>query len=663
MWKEFLKMNNINSRILSTITEELKYDKPTKVQFEVIPRFVHNKDVIVKACTGSGKTIAYLVPLLQMVLKYFEEKEKEHQDSKYSYFTPKEGKVQEENKLEQIEVNNDLGIIAIILIPTRELGTQVYDVLLKFQSALSNIKTALLLGGKKLEIDSNKFKDFTPNIIVSTPGRLSDLDKQIGINFRNLQVLIFDEADKMLELGLKPELSYLLSKFNKTRRTGLFSATMNSQVDNIVLTGMRNPIYIDVQIKSDNIEDNFIKSLTNQSKELINVIDDYSNRLSEIKSISQEIPKQLDNYYILIESYRDKLPTLINLLYHSIQKGKKVMVFFATCNSVEYYTIIIGKMFKALYKDKIKEENLFKLHSKISNKKRKKEYLNFLNSKSGVLLTTDLSSRGIDVPDLDIVVQVDPPKNEEVFVHRVGRTARVGKKGESYLVLLDNHEKNFLNYLQAKSISLKKKEISEFGNEEDNKLELALKESDTNEKSNNLNLRSCEKLMFDYNTSDKWIYDKAVKAFVSFVKFYSENDLKYIFDVKLLDVGDLAKSFQLLRLPRIKEILGKKIKGFENNAINPKDLKYLDSNIKSQMNEKAKKIEMLRESKEIRKQIVDIQKDAKNSRTKKDKKKAKKESNIQEWEDFANEEKLFKQFKKGKITKEEYDKLFMKTSK
>lgn len=780
MWKEFIDKHNLDSSILSVVNNVLKFEKPTKVQNEVIPKFTKNKDVIVKACTGSGKTAAYLIPIVEMLLKYLKDKEKEHKEDSTTYFTKEnEDKNDISNDTPKLLHNkNSYGILSVILIPTRELGTQVYSQLLKFKSILKGLETALVIGGKKLEYDVNKFNPTKPNIIVATPSRLCDIDKEINLSFNNVQVLVFDEADKMLELGLKPELSYLIGKFNKQRRTGLFSATMNSQMENIILTGMRNPVYIDVQINSDKLSDNFISNLNDnednddcngKGEKLITVIDDYFNRLSEIKSISQEIPKQLDNYYISIGSFNEKIPILVSIIIDKIKEGKKVMVFMATCNSVDYFNIIITKILenyfglnlkenldeldndhdneevddienkvsflindddasdnedlelkeevnneiensnsnnkivglvntatnnnitKKLVNNKFKDSLIYKLHSKISNKKRKKEYNGFVRAKKGVMLTTDLSSRGIDIPDLDVIIQYDPPKNEEAFVHRVGRTARVGKKGESYLFLLDNQEKQFLTYLHAKNIRIKEKTIDTvffdttlFGEDiKEINTKIACQEikdknkintnahNNTNTNSNNNNNAAISKIlpyfnnfMFIQNTSDKWIYDKAVKVFVSFIKFYSEHDLKFIFDINLLNIGELASSLQLLRLPRVKEILGKKISCFESNKeVNPNDLPYLNSNIKYQMELKQIKIEERKEEKVIQKQIAQLQKEAKNTRTKQDKKKAQKRSNVKEWDDFANEERLFKKLKQGKITKEEYDNIFMKNLK
>jgi len=129
----------------------------------------------------------------------------------------------------------------------------------------------------------------------------------------------------------------------------------------------------------------------------------------------------------------------------------------------------------------------------------------------------------------------------------------------------------------------------------------------------------------EINLSDKWIYDKAVKAFISLIRFYKEHDLKYIFDFNKLDIGNIANSFRLMRLPRLKEIIGKKIENFvQDNDINPKYLAYLDANVAKQMLEKEERLEILKQERDLKKETAKIINDqGKRNRTKKEKKQAK----------------------------------------
>jgi ATP-dependent RNA helicase DDX55/SPB4 len=287
--------------------------------------------------------------------------------------------------------------------------------------------------------------------------------------------------------------------------------------------------------------------------------DEFTNEKDEIFKSAQEVPTQLKQFYIESENIKFKLSYLINLIKAN-KESKKIMIFFATCNSVDYFSITLPKLIETEL-----DFSCFKLHSKISQKKRKTEYKKFLKIERGILLTTDLSARGIDIPNVDLIIQFDPPKNEEVYIHRVGRTARVGHEGKS-VIFLDKNEIKFINLMSQKNIN-----IFPYG-------QVILSDED---------LENIFMKLKEINISDKWIYDKAVKAFVSFIRFYKEHDLKYIFDLKLLDIGNLANSFSLLRIPRVREILGKKVENFtQDNQINPKDLVYLNLNTAKQMEDK-----------------------------------------------------------------------------
>jgi ATP-dependent RNA helicase DDX55/SPB4 len=473
-------------------------------------------------------------------------------------------------------------VLSVILLPSRELSIQVFNILLNFISNFNDkykFSSVLLIGGKKLQIDIDKLHLEIPNIIVATPGRLTDLEEKINLSFKDLQILILDEADKMFELGFEMKVTSLIEKFPKQRRTGLFSATINSQIENLIKAGMRNPIFIDIKVNFESLGNNeeifatkeqlisILKNKKSKTKDSFYQLiefdfnEQFANQKEEIFNSKQEVPTQLKQSYIELDNIKLKLFNLINLIKEN-KECKKIMIFFATCNSVDYFSITIPKILEHEV-----DFTCFKLHSKISQKKRKTEYKKFLNIEKGILLTTDLSARGIDIPNVDLIIQFDPPKNEEVYIHRVGRTARVGHEGNS-IILLDKSELKFINLMKQKNIQINPYEHL------DTNLEQAC---------------SIYEKLRELNISDKWIYDKAVKAFVSFIRFYLEHDLKYIFDIKLLDVGNLANSFSLLRIPRIKEILGKKIENFtQDPEINPKALVYLNSNTAKQMEIKEK---------------------------------------------------------------------------
>ena len=489
-----------------------------------------------------------------------------------------------------------------------------------------------------------------------------DIDKKININFHDLQIFILDEADKMLDMGFEVEISYILSKIPKQRRTGLFSATVTSNVENIIKAGMRNPIFIDIIIQNNKTNDIFINE--NDLKKPINKegsfykIIPFNVENNKINNSIQELPQGLYQYYLSVKNIKYKIPHLIHILNMIYNGGEnnKIMIFLSTCNSVDYFNLLLPLLFKKL---SMNDFSISKLHSKISQNKRDKEYKSFKienKNRLNILLSTDLASRGIDIPNIDMIIQFDPPKTDDSYIHKAGRTARVGNKGTSLLFLNEN-ELTFLNYMKQKGIIIQKWEDQNIKNEEDVDLIIPFNEK------NGISILKCIK---EINLSDKWIYDKAVNTFISFLRFYQEIELKYIFYYPNFDIGNYANSLQLLKLPRLKKKDYDSVKNFEpDENIQPKDLVYLNKNIEKQMNEKKKKIEekmdfihQKKREKEEEMRLKGKRNNEKN-RSRKEKKEAKIKSILDEWDDLADDNKLYKKYKKGKITKEEYEKALL----
>ena len=560
MWNTLSEKFKLDEEIPKVINNIYKFDTITKVQYIVINEFLKNEDVIVKSVTGSGKTLSYIIPLFQRLINY----SKENQEYKNQ-------------------------ILALILLPARELSEQILKDISNF---VNNIKYKftyqLLIGGKKVENDIEKYNNQIPNIIIATPGRLIDIDEKININFHDLQIFILDEADKMLDMGFEVEISYILSKIPKQRRTGLFSATVTSNVENIIKAGMRNPIFIDIIIQNNKTNDIFItendlKKPINKQGSFYKIIP-FNIENNKINNSIQELPQGLYQYYLTVKNIKYKIPHLIHILnmIYNAGENNKIMIFLSTCNSVDYFNLLLPLIFKKL---SMNDFSISKLHSKISQNKRNKEYKSFKiesNNRLNILLSTDLASRGIDILNIDMIIQFDPPKTDDSYIHKAGRTARVGHKGTSLLFLNEN-ELTFLNYMKQKGIIIQKWEDQNIKNEEDVDLIIPFNEK------NGISVLKCIK---DINISDKWIYDKAVNTFISFLRFYQEIELKYIFYYQNFDIGNYANSLQLLKLPRLKKKDYDSVKNFiPDDNIQPKDLVYLNKNIEKQMNEKKKKIE------------------------------------------------------------------------
>ena len=347
------------------VLQKLNFEFMTPVQGATIPHFMKNKDVAVEAVTGSGKTLAFVIPLLEIL-----------------------------SKVSRTWTGKGTG--ALVLTPTRELASQITGVLENFLKIFC-FKTLLLIGGTDVHDDVARINAEGGQIIVATPGRLVDLlgrpSCSLAGSLRNLEVLVLDEADRLLELGFEQSVNTILSYCPKQRRTGLFSATLNSNVKALIRAGLRNPVTITVKDK----------------------------RTAKDKAPT---PKSLSNYFLVCDP-ANKLSVLLKILAE--KSNEKVIVFFATCASVGYFSAIAKKL--------LPERNVVSMHGKM-HKKRQQLFKEFFESLQAVLMCTDVMARGVDFPSVDLVIQFDPPSSTSSFVHRCGRTARLGKQGEALVMLL-----------------------------------------------------------------------------------------------------------------------------------------------------------------------------------------------------------------------------------
>uniref|UniRef100_A0A8B9QKF5 ATP-dependent RNA helicase n=1 Tax=Apteryx owenii TaxID=8824 RepID=A0A8B9QKF5_APTOW len=441
----------------------------TPVQSATIPLFMSNKDVAAEAVTGSGKTLAFVIPILEILLR-------------------------REEKLKKMQVG------AIIITPTRELAIQIDEVLSHF---------------------TKHFPNFSGNIIVATPGRLEDLfrRKADGLDLascvKSLDVLVLDEADRLLDMGFEASLNAILDFLPKQRRTGLFSATQTQEVENLVRAGLRNPVRISVKEKG------------------------------VAASNTQKTPTRLENYYMICKA-DEKFNQLVHFLRQ--RKQEKHLVFFSTCACVEYY----GKALESL----IKQVKIMCIHGKMKHK-RNKIFTEFRKLPGGILVCTDVMARGIDIPEVHWVLQYDPPSSASAFVHRCGRTARIGNVG-SALVFLLPMEESYVNFL-----SINQKCPMQEMKPQRNVLDLLPK------------LKSMA-------LADRAVFEKGMKAFVSYIQAYAKHECNLIFRIKDLDFASLAKGFALLKMPKMPELRGKCFSDFVPVTVNTDSIPFKDKNREKQ---------------------------------------------------------------------------------
>lgn len=574
----------LSKSVLKTI-EELKFFHMTPVQAASIPLLLEGKDVAAEAVTGSGKTIAFLVPLLEILQK-------------------------REEKWKPMEIG------AIIISPTRELAVQINEVLQQFLNNIPDLKQILLVGGTTVTEDVDKFKAGA-NIIVATPGRLEDiLSNCKSINLaacvKSLEILILDEADRLLDLGFSATIDTILSYLPRLRRTGLFSATQTKELQHLIRAGLRNPALVTV-------------------KEKANI----------------STPSNLNNSYTIVNA-EFKLSIMIDFIQNQ-GTNLKYMIFLSTCACVDYFNYVIQAMLPSI--------KIFAIHGKMKNK-RYKVFNEFRLVKNGILICTDVMARGIDISEVDWVLQYDPPCSASSFVHRCGRTARIGNEGNALLFLLET-EDAYVDFIKR--------------NQKVNLQKINLEPSVTL-------YEKCLKCMRDLQKEDRLFFDKANRAFVSYVQAYNKHECNLILRLKDIDLGKLAMGFGLLRMPRMPELKGKSISSFEQDDIDINSIVYSDKQKEKSRLEKLKsfqdngiwpvthkrKRKQTESWSEVKKRKLEKQENRKKRKEKKmkqkisidEKKKQKQKLNEQDIEELAKDIALIKKLKKKKISQEEFDAAF-----
>lgn len=550
--------------------QDLQFERMTPVQVTTIPLFLSNKDVAVEAVTGSGKTLAFLIPLLEILLK------RDEPLTKYA-------------------------VGAIIISPTRELATQIYHVLEHFLQFLPQFTGQLLTGGYNPINDVKTFKEKGANIIVATPGRMVDMLERKDESFsfaaciKPLEVLVLDEADRLLDMGFEKSINTILSFLPKQRRTGLFSATQTKEVEDLIRAGLRNPVSVTVKEKPTDC------------------------------GHTQRTPALLKNFYILCEADQ-KLSTLVAFL--KSHSGGKHMVFFSTCACVEYFSAILAQLLKNM--------TIINIHGKMK-KKRQKVFNRFMKMDKGVLVCTDVMARGVDIPDVQWVVQYDAPKSSSSFIHRCGRTARMGNDGNAVLLLMPS-EDAYIKFLELnQKVTLEKMDPPPVINE----------------------VTSRVKKMA---TKDRAIYEKGIRAFVSYIQAYSKHECYLLFRIKDLDFAKIAEGFALLKMPYMPELRGKKIEGFEACSIDVKSIPYKEKSREKQRQANLKNVQEgtsanTEDLKVITKKGSFVKSRQKQRQGKK--RKTKEDYENEEWDDLASDARLLKKLKQNKISKEEFDEAFL----
>ena len=338
----------------------LNYTIPSKVQEEVIPRLLKKEDVIVKSKTGSGKTASFGIPICENI---------------------------------DIENNN---VQALIVVPTRELALQVKDEISNI-GRLKKIRCSAIFGKQPIKEQIRELKQRV-HIVVATPGRIIDHIGRNTINLDDIKYFIIDEADKMLNKGFIEDMEFILNKIPKNSAKGLFSATIDDDIQYIC--------------------DKYLK--------VSNILDIKYNELFDKKQIIENKIKSSEN---------DKYKNLKSIIY--MENPTSLIIFCNTKDKV-----------KRLYENMKKDEFLVEeLHGDMSQDKRIFVIKDFKNNKFNILISTDVAARGIHIDDISLVINYDVPRDKENYIHRIGRTGRKDSYGKAITIFTDKDDK-YINEIE-----------------------------------------------------------------------------------------------------------------------------------------------------------------------------------------------------------------------
>eukprot|EP00586_Coscinodiscus_wailesii_P020145 CAMPEP_0172496766 /NCGR_PEP_ID=MMETSP1066-20121228/92627_1 /TAXON_ID=671091 /ORGANISM="Coscinodiscus wailesii, Strain CCMP2513" /LENGTH=693 /DNA_ID=CAMNT_0013269221 /DNA_START=388 /DNA_END=2469 /DNA_ORIENTATION=- len=375
------------------VTEILGHDSMTEIQSGTFAAASAGRDVLGRARTGTGKTLAFLLPAIEVLVR------------------------------EREESGGTGGSVGVLVVsPTRELATQIGDqagALLTYHSRLS-VRT--IYGGFKMGADVAKFNRQIPSVLVATPGRLLDHLQSTTLSsgrkfsdvLRETSVLVLDETDRLLDMGFRKDIMSIMSYLPRKRQTLLFSATIPKDLKGVMAQVMK-PDFVTV----DCINDGDVTSETNARVNQSHVV------LSDVDQLVSHVPDVVAAAMAEEEDY-------------------KIVAFFPVARVVGYYA--------ALFNDGLGIP-VIEIHSRKSQSARNTASERFRNAKRGILFTSDVSARGVDYPDVTHVLQFGMPESKEQYIHRLGRTGRAGKPGEGWLILAP-FETNFLTELKGQQIPL-----------------------------------------------------------------------------------------------------------------------------------------------------------------------------------------------------------------
>ncbi|MFN3471484.1 MAG: DEAD/DEAH box helicase [Aquificaceae bacterium] len=334
---------------LSPLTQkalrDMGFEKPTPIQKEAIPLALKGYDLMGQAATGTGKTAAFGIPIVEKTSK-------------------------------------EEGTTALIITPTRELALQVKEQIYQL-SKYKGLKVLSFYGGTSVQRDLEILWKITPHVVVGTPGRLKDLIMRGLFDFEGLKFFVLDEADRMLDMGFIEDIEWIICQLPKKRQTFLFSATIPKEVEELAKRHLREGYKF-------------------------------------VKVITEELKPKIEERLIKLNSSKQKLSELEKILREHLLE--KVIVFVKTKKDAKDITEELKR----------KGFNVVSLHGDMTQRQRENSLRLFKEGKVKIVVATDVASRGLDIKGVSLVINYHIPEDPEVYIHRIGRTGRIGSYGKAY---------------------------------------------------------------------------------------------------------------------------------------------------------------------------------------------------------------------------------------
>ncbi|XP_047448729.1 probable ATP-dependent RNA helicase DDX31 isoform X2 [Mugil cephalus] len=501
---------HLHPHLVATLNKVLNVSTLTSVQRQTIPVLLSGRDAVVRSQTGSGKTLSYAVPVVQSL------------------------------QCVQPKVSRSDGPLAVVLVPTRELALQTFLTFQKLLKPFTWIVPGVLMGGEKRKAEKARLRKGI-NILVSTPGRLVDhIRNTLSIAFSAVRWLVLDEADRTLDLGFEKDLTVILNSLNSTgpsRQNVLLSATLTHGVTRLADVSLNEPVSIHV---------------SGPAPSDITTVTCDPGHASQSESFA--VPEALQQFVVVVPS-KIRLVCLAAFILDKCKfsQNNKIIVFMSSCEAVHF----LHSLFVAVLSGK-PPINFLRLHGNMKQEERTDVFQQFSVSQSGVLLCTDVASRGLDLPQVTWIIQYTPPTAVAEYVHRVGRTARIGGQGSS-LLFLTPAETAFISELANHNISLSEMKLLDILSSlmtDDTYKGRGKYHSKTSSRALEQDVRErATVLQTDFENfvhSGSETRQAAKKALQSFLRAYTTYPapLKHIFHIRSLHLGHTAKSFGLRDAPQ-----------------------------------------------------------------------------------------------------------------